>query len=162
MLTVSECLSRIMKAVRGAEVRQSIHDAIKQCYADATGNPESVAGYAQKVDEYKQLVDEMIKMAETDMNVAEAAELLDIRERADGVIAASAGEAVRGQVSELTQSFNELKTEYLDVMNDLNDEVIDARIGADGVTYGSLGEAIRTQLGLISSELTAITTTEGF
>lgn len=39
MATIQECLNNILKAVYGKDVRQSIHDAIKQCYEDVT-NPE--------------------------------------------------------------------------------------------------------------------------
>lgn len=43
MSAISDLLNQIKTAIYGREVRSSIHDAIEQCYADATGNPESVA-----------------------------------------------------------------------------------------------------------------------
>lgn len=42
MATIQDYLNNILKAVYGKDVRQSIHDAIKQCYTDAAGE--------QKVD----------------------------------------------------------------------------------------------------------------
>ena len=43
MAKITEYLNKIKTAVYGKDVRNSIHDAIKQCYEDATGNPNSVA-----------------------------------------------------------------------------------------------------------------------
>ena len=40
---IETLLQRIKTAVYGRDVRDAIHDSIKQCYADATGNPASVA-----------------------------------------------------------------------------------------------------------------------
>lgn len=45
---INECLEKIKKAVYGKDVRQSIYDAILQCYEDAAG-PESVAGVVQEL-----------------------------------------------------------------------------------------------------------------
>lgn len=42
-MKIQEVLSNILHKTYGRDVRQSIHDAIEQCYKDATGNPESVA-----------------------------------------------------------------------------------------------------------------------
>lgn len=39
MATIQDYLNNILKAVYGKDVRQSIHDAIKQCYEDVT-SPE--------------------------------------------------------------------------------------------------------------------------
>lgn len=51
MATIKDHLNNILQSVFGRDVRQSIHDAIQQCYNDATGNPESIAAYAKKVDD---------------------------------------------------------------------------------------------------------------
>ena len=40
---ISNYLKKIKEAIYGEEVRSSIHDAIEQCYKDATGHPDSVA-----------------------------------------------------------------------------------------------------------------------
>lgn len=45
MANIMEILGRIKTAIYGRDVRQSIYDAILQCYKDATGNPESIAAH---------------------------------------------------------------------------------------------------------------------
>ena len=42
-MKITELLDNILHKRYGKDVRQNIHDAIKQCYDDATGNPDSVA-----------------------------------------------------------------------------------------------------------------------
>ena len=48
-MSVYDDLAQILSARYGKDVRQSIHDAIQQCYSDATGNPESVAAFAEDI-----------------------------------------------------------------------------------------------------------------
>jgi len=48
-MSVYDNLAQILSARYGKDVRQSIHDAIQQCYSDATGNPESVAAFAEEI-----------------------------------------------------------------------------------------------------------------
>lgn len=48
---INEYLKKIKEAVYGEEVRDSIHDAIEQCYKDATGHPESVAAAVKEIGE---------------------------------------------------------------------------------------------------------------
>lgn len=48
-MSVYDDLAQILSARYGKDVRQSIHDAIEQCYSDATGNPESVAAFADDI-----------------------------------------------------------------------------------------------------------------
>lgn len=50
MSLIQTLLDNILSAVYGEEVRGSIHDAIDQCYKDATGNPESVAAVVEQND----------------------------------------------------------------------------------------------------------------
>lgn len=53
MSKISDLLDSILKAVYGREVRQSIHDSIKQCYTDVTAAKtladSSVATVQQKI-----------------------------------------------------------------------------------------------------------------
>ena len=56
--TLESLLSDILNTVYGKDVRQSIHDAIEQCYADATGNPDSVAKLANDLASYSQKLEE--------------------------------------------------------------------------------------------------------
>ena len=48
MANVYELLEQIRTAIYGGDVRESIHDAIEQCYEDATGSPSSIASLVQK------------------------------------------------------------------------------------------------------------------
>jgi len=50
MADIYEYLSQISSAVYGREVRSAIHDAIEQCYEDATGNPDSVSAAVAKME----------------------------------------------------------------------------------------------------------------
>ncbi len=63
MIDISKYLQRIKNAVYGVEVRDSIHDAIKECgdlvnqaYKDATGHPESLSALVRDMnDEHSRL-----------------------------------------------------------------------------------------------------------
>lgn len=46
---IDDYLKKIKEAQYGEEVRESIHDAISQCYQDATGNPESIAACVEQI-----------------------------------------------------------------------------------------------------------------
>lgn len=57
MIDISKYLQRIKNAIYGVEVRDSIHDAIKECgdlvnqaYKDATGHPESLSALVRDVN----------------------------------------------------------------------------------------------------------------
>ena len=50
MSSISDFLKKIKEAVYGEEVRSSIHDAIEQCYKDATGHPDSVAATVREMN----------------------------------------------------------------------------------------------------------------
>lgn len=52
-MSVYDDLAQILSARYGKDVRQAIHDAIQQCYSDATGNPESVAAFADDILDLK-------------------------------------------------------------------------------------------------------------
>ncbi len=56
MSLIQTLLDNILSAVYGEEVRGSIHDAINQCYKDATGNPESVAAVVEQNNQMADLL----------------------------------------------------------------------------------------------------------
>ena len=58
-MSVYDDLAQILSARYGKDVRQSIHDAIQQCYSDATGNPESVSAFADDIIEIKSTITAM-------------------------------------------------------------------------------------------------------
>ena len=72
MSLVQKYLDKIKNAIYGREVRQSIVDAIDQCYKDATGNPESIAAM---VDEFDGMKEEIQK--EVDNLDLKAQEIID-------------------------------------------------------------------------------------
>ena len=47
-MKIQELLDNLLRKKLGRDVRQSIHDSIEQCYKDATGHPESVAGVIEE------------------------------------------------------------------------------------------------------------------
>lgn len=47
-MKIEELLNNVLHKIYGKEVRQSFVDAIRQCYKDATGHPESVAGVIEE------------------------------------------------------------------------------------------------------------------
>lgn len=95
MADVQALLKSILSAVYGKDVRQSIHDAIKQCYYDgkAGGNDLEARDRAAAAEAR---MDTFVKLAEG--STTGDAELKDIRIGLDGTIYQTAGTAVREQV----------------------------------------------------------------
>ena len=65
---ISEYLKKIKEAVYGEEVRDSIHDAIEQCYKDATGHPDSVAATVGEINKISSNLDGEIADRKSDVD----------------------------------------------------------------------------------------------
>lgn len=65
MANITELLEDINTAVYGEDVREAIHDAIEQCYEDATGNPSSVSALVQDVTELQTFASNLFTFVET-------------------------------------------------------------------------------------------------
>lgn len=65
---INEYLKKIKEAVYGEEVRDSIHDAIEQCYKDATGHPESVAATVGEINKISSNLDGEIADRKSDVD----------------------------------------------------------------------------------------------
>lgn len=108
MANINDILSKILSARYGKDVRQSIHDGIRKCYDD--GKAGSVDLYArEQIDkkasqedlEFERArIDGLLKIPEGP-TTADAA-LYDINIGYDGKDWGSPGNAVRGQVSQLS------------------------------------------------------------
>lgn len=59
MRLINEYLRKIKEAIYGEEVRGSIHDAIEQCYKDATGHPDSVAAVVEEMNIERKRLDNL-------------------------------------------------------------------------------------------------------
>lgn len=72
MANVMEILGRIKTAIYGRDVRQSIYDAILQCYKDATGNPESIAAHTGDIDNPHNVTAEQVGLANAAEDISQA------------------------------------------------------------------------------------------
>lgn len=132
-MSITENINKIRTAVLGKEVRTAIADSIEECYKDATtkDNANMEVSYAR--GEYNSLSDRLNNQdrilnnsaTKTELEVEKAridnftklaegsttgdAELIDIRTKADGTSANSAGSAVREQFTNVNSKVNELR-----------------------------------------------------
>ena len=126
-MSIQNYLNQIKSAVFGKDVRQSIHDAIKQCYDDASIDHDNA--------------NMEVKLARGSHDT--------LNERFTSV-----EENIKNNSEQLEQKANEkdLEVERNRINNIVaqpptadNVETVDIRVSADGKTYSSAGEAVRSQ-----------------
>ena len=128
MSVIQNFLTKILEARYGEEVRGSIHDAIEQCYKDATGNPESVAAVVEQNDQMADLLKNTpYTTAIEDTDIYE----LPIHTIRDGVVSETS-----------TWSSQKIQDALDNVQNDINNvsqKITDKFIIIDGVHNGLEG-----------------------
>ncbi len=112
MSKIMEYLNKITSSVYGKDVRQAIHDAIHQCYADGkSGSIDLVA--RENIDLANKRIDNLAKLE--DGSTTGDAELQDIRVGSDGTVHDSAGEAVRQQITQLNGDLADFKNGIINI-----------------------------------------------
>lgn len=137
MANIQEHLDKIKNAIFGKDVRQAIHDSIKQCYDDAAVNHDN-ANMEVKLarGSHNTLNDRLV---ENEKNQEKISSQLETKATKNEL------EIERNRINALTQ---------LESGSTTGDaELIDGRIGADTFTYSTLGQSIRTQVGRLNNEL---------
>ena len=128
MSVIQNFLTKILEARYGEEVRGSIHDAIDQCYKDATGNPESVAAVVEQNDQMADLLKNTpYTTAIEDTNAFE----LPVHTIRDGVVSETS-----------TWSSQKIQDALDNAQNDINNvsqKITDKFIVIDGVHNGLEG-----------------------
>ena len=138
MANIKTYLNNIKTAVFGSEVRDSIHDAIQQCYDDASAKDNANMEVKMARGEYENLGKRLD---------SHSSQIKDIKNE----------KATKQEVEVERQRINSLTT--LENGSTTGDaELIDARIGIDGVTYSNLGNAVRGQANKLKNDLCKIVT----
>lgn len=139
-MSITNKLNQIKNAIYGKEVRGAIHDAIKECYEDASVNhdnanmevklargthdtlndrlvkseqklDETNAQLSQKINVEKNRIDSLTTLAEG--STTGDAELMDTRIGVTGFIYNNTGTAVRHQISSVSRVINELSKKLI-------------------------------------------------
>ncbi len=112
MSKISTLLNQILNAVNGKDMRQSIHDSIKQCYSDVCEGKtiaETAAENANAVAaQVRSEADDAVNAMTTQLNFA----IADCNNAASSAIAAAS--AATSKIEELIATVSKLGLEYAD------------------------------------------------
>lgn len=97
MADIESLLKQILSAIHGKDVRQSIHDSIKQCYYDGKAGGNDLEA-RERATAAEARMDTFTKLGNG--STTGDAELRDIRVGLNGIVYANAGSAVREQIRE--------------------------------------------------------------
>ena len=122
MANIKTYLNNIKTAVFGSEVRDSIHDAIQQCYDDASAKDNANMEVKMARGEYENLGKRLDSHSSQIKDKVNQSDLEVERRRIDSFTKLSEG-STTGDA-----------------------ELIDGRIGDNGITYTNIGGAIRNQV----------------
>ena len=122
MANIQTYLNNIKTAVFGSEVRDSIHDAIQQCYDDASAKDNANMEVKMARGEYENLGKRLDSHSSQIKDKASNSDLAVERARIDSIVKLPSG-STTGDA-----------------------ELADGRIGNSGVTYNNIGDAIRNQV----------------
>ena len=102
-MKIQELLDNLLHKRYGREVRQSFVDAIKQCYEDATGHPESVAAV---VEENKKMQEQLDNTPYTIMGEGEELDLpvYTINDAETSTASTWSSEKINEKIQEVFQS----------------------------------------------------------
>lgn len=129
MGNIQSYLNQIKNAVFGKDVRESIHDAIKQCYDDASVDHDNANMEVKLARGTHETLNDRI--TENEKNQENLSSQLDTKAQQVDL------EVEKKRID----SFTKLK----EGSTTGDAELIDARIGADGKTYSNVGNGIRNQ-----------------
>ena len=133
-MSIQNYLNQIKTAVFGKDVRQSIHDAIKQCYDDASVDHDNANMEVKLARGTHETLNDRI--TENEKNQENLSSQLDNIET----------EKASKVELEVERQRIELLTKVENGETEGNTELLDLRISSDGLEYESAGRSIRTQI----------------
>lgn len=137
MAKIQELLDNLLHKKLGRDVRQSIHDSIEQCYKDATGHPESVAGVIEENKNMQKQLDSNINIINGRIDT-----ILTGAVNTTKLVTVHSATIRNNSASDLTFKISSKDNETLKSIKDKSPTVINANVIAkalDGVAINGKG-----------------------